>query len=46
MHKAVAGNCGKLGSPGSSIKHDYAGIVEGSFELKVGDSCLCLVVYG
>ena len=36
--RAVAGNCGKIGVPGSGVEHDYAGVVESSFELRVGDS--------
>ena len=31
-------NCGKFGVPCSSVEHDYTGVVENSFELRVGDS--------
>ena len=32
------GNCGKFGVLGSGVEHDYAGVVENSFELRVGAS--------
>ena len=32
------GNCGKFGVLGSGVEHDYVGVVESSFELRVGDS--------
>ena len=38
MCRAVAGDCGKFGVLGSGVEHDYAGVVENSFELRVGDS--------
>ena len=38
MHRAVAGNCGKFGVLGSGVEHNYVGVVESSFELRVGDS--------
>ena len=36
MCRAVAGNCGKFGVLGSGVEHDYVGVVENSFELRVG----------
>ena len=38
MCRAVAGDCGKFGVLGSGVEYDYAGVVENSFELRVGDS--------
>lgn len=37
VRKAVNGNCGKYGVPGAGIDHDYAGIVEQPFELRLGE---------
>lgn len=34
---AVNGNCGRFGVPGSGIIHDYAGVVEAPFELRLGE---------
>ena len=34
----VTGNCGKIGVLGSGIEHDCAGLVEDSFELRIGKS--------
>ena len=34
----VGGNCGKFGVPGSGIEYDYAGVVDNSFEIRVGHS--------
>ena len=31
------GNCGKFGVLGSGVEHDYTGVVENSFELRVLD---------
>ena len=33
---AVNGNCGRFGVPGSGIIHDYAGVIEQPFELRLG----------
>ena len=38
MGRAVAGNCGKFGVLGSRVEHDYVGVAESSFELRVGES--------
>ena len=38
MGRAVGGNYGKFGVPGSWVEHNYAGIAENSFEMRVGDS--------
>ena len=37
----VVGNFGKFGVPGSGVEHDYAGVVEDSFELRVSQLGLC-----
>ena len=36
--RAVVGNYGKFGVLGSGVEHDYAGVVENSFKMRVGDS--------
>ena len=36
MHHAVNRNCGHYSVPGSGVEHDYAGVVEASFVLKLG----------
>ena len=38
VHRAAAGNCREFGFLGTGVKHDCAGVVENSFELRVGDS--------
>ena len=37
MHHAVNGDCGHYSVPGSDVEHDYAGVVEASFVLKLGE---------
>ena len=37
MHCTVNGNCGHYSVPGSGVEHDYAGVVEASFVLKLGE---------
>ena len=37
VRRAVQGNCGRYGVPGSGVEHDYAGVVEEPFELRVGE---------
>ena len=37
MHCAVNGDCGHYSVPGSGVEHDYAGVVEASFVLKLGE---------
>ena len=33
----VNGDCGHYSVPGSGVEHDYAGVVEASFVLKLGE---------
>ena len=37
VHHAVNGDCGHYSVPGSGVEHDYAGVVEASFVLKLGE---------
>ena len=34
---AVNGNCDRFAVPGSGIEHDYAGLVEQSFNMRLGE---------
>ena len=38
MCRAVLGNCKKFGVLSSRLEHDYTGLVENIFELRVGNS--------
>ena len=37
VHHAVNDDCGRYSVPGSGVEHDYAGVVEASFVLKLGE---------
>ena len=37
VRRAVNGNCVHYSAPGSGVEHDYAGVVEASFVLKLGE---------
>ena len=37
MHCTVNGDSGPYSVPGSGVEHDYAGVVEASFVLKLGE---------
>ena len=36
VRRAVNGDCGRYAVPGSGVEHDYAGVVEGSFCMRLG----------
>ena len=38
MHRAVNGDCGHCSVPGSEVEHDYAGVVESPFVMRLGES--------
>ena len=38
VHRAINGNCGHYAVFSSGIKHDYAGVVEGSFVMHLGEN--------
>ena len=37
-HRVVAENCGKFRVSGSGVEHDYSGVIEDSFGLRVGET--------
>ena len=37
VRQAVNGDCGRYSVPGSGVEHDYAGVVEGGFVLRLGE---------
>ena len=37
VRQAVNGDCGSYSVPGSGVEHDYAGVVEGGFVLRLGE---------
>ena len=37
MRRAIQGECGWYSVPGSGVEHDYAGIVEASFVIRLGE---------
>ena len=37
VRQAVNGDCGRYSVPGSGVEHDYVGVVEGGFVLRLGE---------
>ena len=43
VRAAVRGDCGKFGVPGSGIVHNYAGVIDGPFELRLNNRVRYLI---
>ena len=37
VRRAVSGDCGRYSVPGSGVEHDYAGVVESPFVMRLGE---------
>ena len=37
MCRGIQGDCGRYSVPGSGVEHDYAGVVEASFVIRLGE---------